>query len=230
MQQAQDQTGTRTSRPPDHSVAAALRALRNGELVIVTDDEQRENEGDLICAAEGVTPAMINFMARHGRGLICVALTAERLRALDIRPARSRGQRDLYNTAFMESVDARAGISTGISAADRAHTIRLLVDPGTGPDDLVSPGHVFPLQAADGGVLARSGHTEAAVDLAVLAGYAPAGVICEIMRDDGEMARWPDLLDFAARHGLAMTSVSELAAWRRYQAGADQLAGAPGRE
>lgn len=202
-------------RSTRHGLATAVQAIRDGELVVVTDDEQRENEGDLICAADRVTPEQINFMARHGRGLICAALTQDRLHALDIRPTRKRGQRDQFNTAFMESVDARTGISTGISAADRARTIHLLVNPDTTVDDLVSPGHVFPLAATTGGVLERPGHTEAAVDLALLADCEPAGVICEIIRDDGEMARWPDLVAFAETHGLAMTSVAELVAWRK---------------
>ncbi len=203
------------TKPTRHGLAVVVQAIRDGELVVVTDDEQRENEGDLICAADRATPALINFMARYGRGLICAAMKQDRLQALDIRPARTRGQRDQFNTAFMESVDARTGITTGISAPDRAHTIRLLVDPTTTPDDLVRPGHVFPLAAAADGVLERAGHTEAAVDLALLAGCAPAGVICEIIRDDGEMARWPDLIQFAETHGLAVTSVAELVAWRQ---------------
>jgi len=192
-----------------------LKAIRSGELVVVTDDEQRENEGDLICAAEKVTPEAINFMARWGRGLICVALTAERLSALNIEPARKRGKRDHFNTAFMESVDARSGISTGISASDRARTIELLVADDAEPSDLVSPGHMFPLQAVGGGVLERPGHTEAAVDLARLAGLKAAGVICEIIRDDGQMARLPDLISFAREHGLKLTSVADLVKWRK---------------
>ncbi len=200
---------------PFDAMPEVIAAVRRGEVVIVTDDEQRENEGDLICAAEAVTPDIINFMARYGRGLICVALEADRLQALDIRPARHRGCRDHYNTAFMESVDARDGITTGISAADRARTIHLLVDAATHVDDLVSPGHIFPLQAMPGGVLERPGHTEAAVDLATLAGLPRAGVICEIIRDDGAMARVPDLIDFSAQHKLKMTSVADLIRYRR---------------
>lgn len=192
-----------------------IAAVRRGEIVIVTDDEKRENEGDLICAAEAVTPEVINFMARYGRGLICVALEADRLQKLDIQPARRRGRRDHFNTAFMESVDARDGITTGISAADRARTIHLLVDTATQADDLVSPGHIFPLQAVPGGVLERPGHTEAAVDLAALAGLPRAGVICEIIRDDGTMARLPDLIEFAAHHELKMTSVADLIRYRQ---------------
>jgi 3,4-dihydroxy 2-butanone 4-phosphate synthase/GTP cyclohydrolase II len=200
-----------------------IAAIRQGQMVIVTDDEQRENEGDLICAAELITPEQINFMARFGRGLICVAMTADRLEALDIRPMRKRGKRDHFNTAFMESVDARADITTGISARDRAQTIRLLVDEQSEPADLVSPGHVFPLEAVAEGVLQRPGHTEAAVDLARLAGLKPAGVICEIIRDDGGMARLPDLLEFAQQHQLLLTSVADLVRYRQKQAAAQRV-------
>ncbi len=206
---------TQQPAEPFSPVPDAIKAVRNGELVIVTDDEKRENEGDLICAAEWVDAHHINFMARFGRGLICVALVAERLRQLAIGRMPRRGHRDHYNTAFMESVDARDGITTGISAADRAHTIRLLIADDTKPDDLVHPGHVFPLEAVKNGVIERAGHTEAAVDLARLAGLKPAGVICEILRDDGQMARLPDLITFARRHHLHMTSVSDLVAWRK---------------
>ncbi len=198
-----------------NSIPEVLEAIARGEMVVVTDDENRENEGDLICAADRITPELINFMARYGRGLICVALARDRLYALDIRPMRARGKRDHFNTAFMESVDARDGITTGISAHDRARTIELLVSGETEPGDLVSPGHVFPLEAREGGVLDRPGHTEAAVDLARLAGLSRAGVICEIIRDDGEMARLPDLIAFAARHGLKLTSLADLVHWRR---------------
>ncbi len=198
-------------------IPAVLETIRQGEIVIVTDDECRENEGDLICAAECITPELINFMARYGRGLICVALGKDRLEALDIRPTRKRGKRDHFNTAFMESVDAREGITTGISAHDRSLTIRLLVDADAQPADLVSPGHVFPLQAMEDGVLDRPGHTEAAVDLARLAGLQRAGVICEIIRDDGQMARLPDLIAFAKEHRLKMTSVADLVQWRKQQ-------------
>lgn len=192
-----------------------LEAISRGEIVVVTDDENRENEGDLICAADRITSAAVNFMARHGRGLICVAMARDRLDALDIRPMRPRGHRDHFNTAFMESVDARENITTGISAHDRAHTITLLVAEETKPGDLVSPGHVFPLEAREGGVLERPGHTEAAVDLARLAGLNRAGVICEIIRDDGQMARLPDLIQFAAQHKLMLTSVADLVRWRQ---------------
>lgn len=204
--------------PPFSPVPEAIDAIRDGHLVIVTDDENRENEGDLICAAEHVTPALINFMARFGRGLICVAMKRERLTALDIRPARKRGDRDYFNTAFMESVDAKEGITTGISAHDRAHTIKLLVAPGTQAEDLVTPGHIFPLEARNKGVMDRPGHTEAAVDLAKLAGLQGAGVICEIIRDDGAMARLPDLITFAEEHDLLITSVADLVNWRAAKA------------
>ncbi len=203
---------------PFDSVPRVIDAIRRGEMVIVTDDEQRENEGDLVCAAECVTPEHINFMARYGRGLICVAMVRERLQQLDIRPTRKRGHRDHYNTAFMESVDARDGITTGISAADRARTIQLLVDESTQLDELVSPGHIFPLEAMPNGVLDRPGHTEAAVDLAALAGLRRAGVICEIILDNGKMARLPDLISFSATHGLKMTSVADLVRWRQQRA------------
>lgn len=195
-------------------VPDVIEAIRRGELVIVTDDENRENEGDLVGAAERITPNQINFMARYGRGLVCVALDKQRLHKLGVEHMPKRGQRDHYNTAFMESVDAIEGISTGISAFDRAHTIQLLLAEDSTRNDFVSPGHVFPLAAADGGVLERAGHTEAAVDLASMAGLKRAGVICEIIRDDGEMARLPDLIEFAKEHKLLITSVADLVHWR----------------
>lgn len=196
-------------------IESVIESIRNGELVVITDDANRENEGDLIVAAEKATPEAINFMARHGRGLICVALTADRLAALNIQRMPPRGGGDSFATAFMESVDARQGVTTGISAYDRAATIRVLLDPKSRREDLVSPGHTFPLEAKEGGVLRRAGHTETAVDLARLAGFQPAGVICEILRDDGQMARLPELQAFARRHGLKMTTVSNLIAYRR---------------
>ncbi|MBN1558124.1 MAG: bifunctional 3,4-dihydroxy-2-butanone-4-phosphate synthase/GTP cyclohydrolase II [Lentisphaerae bacterium] len=192
-----------------------IAAFREGRMVVVVDDEQRENEGDLIVAAEKAGDAAINFMARHGRGLICVALTAARLRALGIGRMATRGAGDPYRTAFMESVDAAEGVTTGISAHDRAHTVRVLVDPASERADLVTPGHVFPLEAREGGVLRRAGHTETAVDLARLAGLSPAGVICEILHEDGSMARLPELQAFAEAHGLPLTSVADLIAYRR---------------
>ncbi|MCF7838778.1 MAG: bifunctional 3,4-dihydroxy-2-butanone-4-phosphate synthase/GTP cyclohydrolase II [Candidatus Marinimicrobia bacterium] len=208
----QEQSGPAAA---DEAVVAALAAIRAGRLVVVLDDIQRENEGDLICAAGAVTPELINFMATHGRGLICVGLTAERLAELGFARMSAHGRGDPYGTAFMESVDARGGVTTGISAYDRAHTIRLLAEEGARAADFIRPGHVFPLQAVAGGVLRRPGHTEAAVDLARLAGLAPAGVICEILREDGQMAREPELRAFAARDGLPLISIAELTAYRR---------------
>lgn len=192
-----------------------IRDIRRGRMVVVTDDENRENEGDLVMAAEKAGDAAVNFMARHGRGLICAALTRERLEHLAITRMATRGSGDAFRTAFMESVDAAERVTTGISAHDRARTIRVLVDPEFGRRDLVSPGHVFPLEARDGGVLIRAGHTEAAVDLARLAGLRPAGVICEILRADGHMMRLQELRRFAARHRLLISSVASLIAYRR---------------
>lgn len=201
---------------PLAAIEAAVRDLRAGRFVIVVDDEARENEGDLVIAAEFATPAAINFMAREGRGLICAAMTGARLDELGIPlmvpPERNRSG---FGTAFTISVEARVGVTTGISAHDRARTIAVLIDPASRPDDLVMPGHVFPLRARAGGVLERAGQTEAAVDLARLAGLAPAAVICEIMADDGTMARRPELEVFAARHDLRIVSVADLIAYRR---------------
>lgn len=197
------------------SIEMALEAIAKGEIVVVTDDETRENEGDLVMAAEKVTDAAINFMVTHGRGLICTALTRERLERLQIHPMARIGDGDSHGTAFMESVDYRHGTTTGISAPDRAKTITSLVAEKTTRQDLMTPGHTFPLQAREGGVLRRAGHTEAAVDLARLAGLQPAGVICEILREDGHMARFPELKVFARKHGLKMTSVRQLIAWRQ---------------
>ena len=197
------------------AIEEGIAAIRAGELVVVTDDERRENEGDLIVAAEKATPKAINFMARHGRGLICVAATAERLRRLGIGRMTIKGAGDAFRTAFMESVDAADGITTGISAHDRARTIAVIADDASGPSDLVSPGHTFPLEAREGGVLRRAGHTEAAVDLARLAGLKPVGVICEILHEDGTMARLPELRVFAERHGLKLISIADLIAYRR---------------
>jgi len=196
-------------------VERSIAAIRAGEMVVITDDENRENEGDLVMAADKATAKAINFMARHGRGLICVPMIRERLERLAIPGMAHRGGGDHFGTAFMESVDARHGVSTGISAHDRALTIRALVSPRSTRGDLVSPGHVFPLQAKDGGVLRRAGHTEAAVDLARLAGLRPAGVICEILQDDGQMARLPELRRFARKHGLKIMSIESLIAYRR---------------
>jgi 3,4-dihydroxy 2-butanone 4-phosphate synthase/GTP cyclohydrolase II len=195
------------------AVRAAVAQLRSGGMVVVIDDADRENEGDLVMAAQFVTSAAINFMARYARGLICVPMTAERLKALDLPQMVERPQ-DSMGTAFTVSVDARNGVSTGISAADRARTIQVLMDPATAPDDLVRPGHVFPLQAKPGGVLRRPGHTEAAVDLCRLAGLEPAGVICEILRDDGTMMREPELTHFATAHGLPVLRIADLVRYR----------------
>jgi len=193
-----------------------VEAFRRGEIVVITDDEKRENEGDLVVAAEKATPEAINFMARYGRGLICVAMEEAQLSRLGLARMVPHGEGDAFQTAFMESVDAREGISTGISAYDRARTIRVLVDAASTPADIVRPGHVFPLEAVRGGVLRRPGHTEAAVDLARLADLRPAGVICEILRNDGTMARLPDLCRFARTHGLRITSVADLLAYRQH--------------
>jgi len=194
-------------------VERAIEAVRQGRMVILVDDEDRENEGDLTMAAELVTPEAITFMATKACGLICVTLTPERVDALGL-PMMVDTNRSPLGTAFTISIEAAEGVSTGISAADRAHTIQVAVDPGRGRGDLVSPGHVFPLRAMPGGVLQRTGQTEGSVDLARLAGLAPAGVICEIMRQDGTMARMPDLQVFAAEHGLVVVSIADLIEYR----------------
>ena len=192
---------------------AIIDEARNGRMFILVDDDDRENEGDLIVPAQMATPDAINFMARHGRGLICLALSKERVDALGLEPmARSNGSR--HETAFTVSIEARDGITTGISAADRARTIAVAIDSNNGPEALVSPGHVFPLVARPGGVLVRAGHTEAAVDVARLAGLNPSGVICEIMREDGTMARLDDLTEFAKVHGLKIGTIRDLIAYR----------------
>ncbi len=196
-----------------NTVEEAIEAIRRGEMVIVVDDEDRENEGDLVLAAEKVTPEKINFMAKHARGLICVPMTEERLQELGL-PLMVPSDPHANTCAFTVSVDARHGISTGISAYDRAHTIKTLIDPATRPEDLIKPGHVFPLRARPGGVLQRAGHTEASVDLARLAGLYPAAVICEIMNEDGTMARLPQLLEFAKKHHLKIISIADLIRYR----------------
>ena len=201
------------SPDPHIDVEKALADIRAGRQVIVVDDENRENEGDLTMAADLATPEAVNFMAGQGRGLICLALSEEKVATLRL-PMMTQDNRSPHNTAFTVSVDARHDISTGISARERAHTIRTAVAPDAAPDDLVTPGHVFPLRAKRGGVLVRTGHTEASVDLARLAGRTPAGVICEIMRPDGEMARMPDLEAFAAGHGLGIVHISDLVKYR----------------
>jgi 3,4-dihydroxy 2-butanone 4-phosphate synthase/GTP cyclohydrolase II len=196
------------------SIESVVADLRRGKMVIVVDDADRENEGDLIMSAEKVTPQAINFMARFGRGLICVPTTSERLKQLGIEQMVVQN-RDSFKTDFQVSVDAAKNISTGISAADRAETIKVLADPTALPNDLVQPGHIFPLRAKAGGVLQRAGHTEAAVDLVELAGFRPIGVICEIMSDSGEMARLPELRKFAKKHRLKICSIEELIKFRR---------------
>lgn len=196
------------------SIESALTDLRRGKMIIVVDDADRENEGDLIMAAEKVTPQAVNFMARFGRGLICVPTTGKRLAELGIERMVANN-RETFKTDFQVSVDAASGISSGISAADRARTIELMVDPKSKPIDLVQPGHIFPLRAKEGGVLQRAGHTEAAVDLARLAGCKPVGVICEIMSDDGTMARLPELLKFAKKHKLKLCTIQDLISYRR---------------
>jgi 3,4-dihydroxy 2-butanone 4-phosphate synthase/GTP cyclohydrolase II len=194
-------------------IPEAIEEIRHGRIVVVVDDEDRENEGDLTIAAEKVTPEIINYMATHGRGLICIALTAERCDYLRL-PLISPQNTSNFGTAFCESIDAREGVTTGISAADRTRTILTAIDPAARPADLARPGHVFPLRAREGGVLVRAGQTEASVDLARLAGLTSAGVICEIMNPDGTMARVPQLEIFCAQHGLKMISVAELIRYR----------------
>ena len=195
------------------TVPEAIEEIRAGRILVVVDDEDRENEGDLTIAAEKVTPQIVNFMATHGRGLICLALTGDRCDALRL-PLISPQNTSKFGTAFCESVDARTGVTTGISAADRTRTILTCIDPAAKPSDLARPGHVFPLRAKDGGVLVRAGQTEASVDLAHMAGLTPAGVICEIMNEDGSMARVPELKEFCARHALKMISVADLIRYR----------------
>jgi len=197
-----------------HAIDDAIKDFAAGKMLIVVDDENRENEGDLIFAAEKVTPESINFMAKHARGLICVSLTASRLKQLDLQPMVTDNTAKL-GTQFTVSVDAAEGTTTGISAFDRCRTIEVLVDTKAVPQDLERPGHVFPLRAAKGGVLKRAGHTEAAVDLCRLANLTPAGVLCEIMDENGEMARTPQLLEFAEQHGLKIITIADLIAYRR---------------
>src|SRR5580698_9364227 len=190
-------------------IAEAIEDIRSGRMVVVVDDEDRENEGDLTIAAEKITPEIVNFMATHGRGLICLSLTPERCDALRL-PLMTPRNTSNFGTAFCESIDAREGVTTGISAWDRTRTILKAIDPDCKPHDLARPGHVFPLRAREGGVLVRAGQTEAAVDLARLAGLTPAGVICEVMNEDGTMARVPHLVEFCARHSMKMASVADL--------------------
>jgi 3,4-dihydroxy 2-butanone 4-phosphate synthase/GTP cyclohydrolase II len=196
------------------SIEEILDDARNGRMFILVDDEDRENEGDLIIPAQMATPEAVNFMAKHGRGLICLSMTRQRTEhlRLPLMPAHNQSR---LSTAFTLSIEARTGVTTGISAADRARTIAVAIDPASTPQDIATPGHVFPLVAKDGGVLVRAGHTEAAVDVARLAGLIPAGVICEIMNDDGSMARMPDLIKFAQLHGLKIATIADLIEYRR---------------
>jgi 3,4-dihydroxy 2-butanone 4-phosphate synthase/GTP cyclohydrolase II len=198
---------------PFTDVLSALEEIRAGKMIILVDDEDRENEGDLMLAAEKVTPEAINFMAKFGRGLICLAMTEERIDHLRLGPMSAQNTSN-FGTAFCEAIDARDGVTTGISAYDRAQTIKVAIDPATRPSDLARPGHVFPLRARRGGVLVRAGQTEGSVDLARMAGLIPAGIICEIMNEDGTMARVPDLVKFCAEHDLKMLTVAELIRYR----------------
>src|SRR6266699_2451123 len=197
-----------------NSIESVVADLQAGKMVIVVDDADRENEGDLIMAAQFATPKDVNFMAQHGRGLICVPTTSERLQQLGIE-RMVRQNRETFKTDFQISVDAARGVTTGISAPDRAETIRIMAEPTTVPEDLVQPGHVFPLRARPGGVLQRAGHTEAAVDLVRLAGCRPIGVICEVLKDDGSMARLADLVKFARKHRLKLCTIEALIKYRR---------------
>lgn len=195
-------------------IEEVLEDARNGRMFVLVDAEDRENEGDLVIPAQMATPDAINFMAKYGRGLICLTLTAERAAQLNL-DLMTRHNESRHQTAFTVSIEAREGVSTGISAHDRARTIAVAIDPARGPDDIATPGHVFPLIAREGGVLMRAGHTEAAVDIARLSGLSASGVICEIMNDDGTMARMPDLIDFARHHGLKLAAIADLIAYRR---------------
>lgn len=195
------------------SIEEIVADARRGKMFILVDDESRENEGDLVIPAAKATPETINFMAKHGRGLICLALTQERVKKLKL-PLMSRSNQTRHQTAFTVSIEAAKGVTTGISAQDRAVTIEAAINPQNGPEAIITPGHVFPLVAKDGGVLVRAGHTEASVDIARLAGFTPAGVICEIMRDDGSMARMPDLLEFSRKHGIRLATIADLISYR----------------
>lgn len=220
MQSIEDVCDETLDAPTLDSVEEVVAAVGRGEMVVVVDDEFRENEGDLICAADAATPEIVNFMAREGRGLICVTMTGLDLARLGVADMRHAGDEEVpVRTAFMESVDAREGITTGISAEDRARTVRVMADPESGAGDLVRPGHMFPIKAHPRGVLGRAGHTEASVDLARMSGRRPAGLICEIMLEDGSMARLPDLVDFARRHGLRMCSVAAMIEYRQRREG-----------
>ena len=196
------------------TIEDVIEDARQGRMFILVDDEGRENEGDLVIPAEKTTPEVVNFMAKHGRGLICLSMTRQRVEELGLQPMSQKNQAQ-HQTAFTVSIEAREGVTTGISAADRAHTIAVAINSNRGREDIVSPGHIFPLVAQDGGVLVRAGHTEAAVDVSRLAGLNPSGVICEIMNDDGTMARMPDLMLFAQEHGLKIATIADLIAYRR---------------
>jgi 3,4-dihydroxy 2-butanone 4-phosphate synthase/GTP cyclohydrolase II len=204
----------KTKESPFNTIEEAIEDIRAGKMVVVCDDEDRENEGDLTLAAQFATPEAINFMATHGRGLICLSMTPEQCNTLDL-PQMVQKNEATFSTAFTVSIEARHGVTTGISAADRAHTIQMAINPESGPDAVVQPGHIFPLRAKPGGVLERTGQTEAGVDLARLAGLEPAGVICEIMNDDGTMSRVPDLIPYCKKHGLKMVTVADLIKYRR---------------
>ncbi|AYG96038.1 3,4-dihydroxy-2-butanone-4-phosphate synthase [Brevundimonas naejangsanensis] len=199
---------------PISPIEDIIEDARNGRPYILVDAEDRENEGDIIIPAQFATPDQINFMIKHARGLVCLAMTAERAKQLRLPPMAAEN-RESMGTAFTISIEAKEGVTTGISAADRARTVQVAADPTKGPDDIVSPGHIFPLVARDGGVLVRTGHTEAAVDISRMAGLTPAGVICEIIKDDGTMARMPDLIAFAQLHGLKIGTIADLIAYRR---------------
>jgi 3,4-dihydroxy 2-butanone 4-phosphate synthase / GTP cyclohydrolase II len=196
-----------------HSIPEVIAELKSGRMVVLVDDEQRENEGDLVLAADFVTPEAVNFMSKHGRGLICLTLTEPHCRQLNL-PLMVRDNRSPLGTAFTVSIEAATGVTTGISAHDRARTVRAAAAPDARPEDIIQPGHIFPLMAQAGGVLVRAGHTEAGCDLAGLAGLTPAAVICEILKDDGTMARLPDLLEFSQRHGIRIASIAELIRFR----------------
>lgn len=211
-----------TTTPAFDSVEDAVSAIRRGEFVIVVDDADRENEGDLIIAAEKITPEKMAFLVRYSSGVVCIALPGARLDQLAL-PLMVRENTDPHRTAFTVTVDYRHGTTTGISASDRAATLRALADPGTMPTDLARPGHIFPLRVREGGVLARPGHTEAAHDLVTLAGLRPGGVLCEIVRDDGHMARRPDLLRFARQHDLRIVSIAQLIAHQHRNTGLQQF-------
>jgi 3,4-dihydroxy 2-butanone 4-phosphate synthase/GTP cyclohydrolase II len=212
--QQDSSTGTTGEASPFATVEEALEDIRAGKMVIVTDDEDRENEGDLVMAAQFATPEAINFMVKEARGLVCLALTPERCEQLGLSLMTAKNEAPL-ETAFTVSIEAASGVTTGISAHDRAHTVQVAIEPNAGPRDIVVPGHIFPLKAKEGGVMERTGHTEASVDLARLAGLSPAGVICEVMNEDGTMARVEDLAAYGEKHGLKMITIADLIAYRR---------------